>query len=251
MKVLKPIIISFLFVFLWMLLSLVVSPVFIPNPADVLESAGTLICNGQLLHALLYSFTRITISCVLSGLTSMLLSILMCNSNACRTTIYPIVKTMRYIPVTAFYPILILWLGIGESMKIAFLFIAMFVSMLPSVVLCFDEVSTELVETGQTLGMKRRQITKMILLPAAMPSIAKQFLVMYGIGWTYIVIAETVNAKYGIGFTINIASARGHMDVVFVCVISIIIFSILFDKLGDFIISKVFKWKIIQKGSTS
>jgi ABC-type nitrate/sulfonate/bicarbonate transport system permease component len=66
---------------------------------------------------------------------------------------------------------------------------------------------------------------------------------MYGIGWTYIVIAETVNAKFGLGHLINVATSRGRTDQVFVVLIIIILFSYLFDTLCSYIIERIFKWK--------
>ena len=70
------------------------------------------------------------------------------------------------MPVTAFSPLLILWFGIGEKMKISFLFLATFVYLLPSVLLCFDEVPPDLMETGKTIGMTSWETIKEILLPA-------------------------------------------------------------------------------------
>ena len=61
----------------------------------------------------------------------------------------PIAAAMRYLPVTAFYPLLIMWFGIDESMKVAFLFIATFVYMMPSVLLCLDEINPDLINTAK------------------------------------------------------------------------------------------------------
>ena len=66
---------------------------------------------------------------------------------------------------------------------------------------------------------------------------------MYAIGWTYIAVAETVNAKYGIGYLIYTSSARGRTSLVFVGILAIVIFSILFDWVTNVCIEKIFKWK--------
>ena len=59
--------------------------------------------------------------------------------------------------MTAFYPLLIMWFGIDEMMKIIFLFIATFVYMMPSVVLCLEEINQDLIDTGLTIGMSKLQ----------------------------------------------------------------------------------------------
>jgi NitT/TauT family transport system permease protein len=153
---------------------------------------------------------------------------------------------MRYIPVTAFSPLLILWFGIGEEMKISFLFFATFVYVLPSTVLCLEDVPQDLVDTGRSIGMKPHEIISEILLPAALPSIMNSFLMMYGIGWTYVAVVETVNAKYGLGYIIDQGAARGKTSVVFASILTIIVFSYIFDRIGNMIIHKVFKWRYLN-----
>ena len=155
----------------------------------------------------------------------------------------PAISFLRYVPVTAFSPLLILWFGIGETMKIAFLFIATFVYLLPSTLLCFDEVPSDLIETGMTIGMSKRESILEVLLPAALPSICSTFLMMYGIGWTYVAIVEATNALYGLGFIINVSSARGRTAVVFGAIIVIMVFSAMFDKAGHSVIKKLFAWR--------
>ena len=155
----------------------------------------------------------------------------------------PVVSFLRYGPVTAFSPLLILWFGIGEQMKISFLFIATFVYLLPSILLCFNDVPQDLMDTGKTIGMTSWETIKEILLPASLPSIFSTFLMMYGIGWTYCAVVEATNAKYGLGFIINVSSARGRTAVVFGAIIVIMLFSFVFDKLGNLLIRKIFQWR--------
>ena len=160
--------------------------------------------------------------------------------------ISPIVSAMRYIPVTAFSPLLILWFGIDETMKISFLFIATFVYVLPSTVNCLQEVPQDLSDTGRSIGMKKHEIIFEILLPAALPSIMNSILMMYGIGWTYVAVVEETNAIKGLGFIINVGSARGKTAVVFASILVIILVSCVFDKIGSALIKKVFKWRYIN-----
>ena len=94
--------------------------------------------------------------------------------------------------------------------------------------------------------MRPHEIVSEILLPAALPSIMNSFLMMYGIGWTYIAVVEATNAQKGLGFIINVGSARGKTAVVFAAILVIIVFSYIFDKLGNIILRKVFKWRYIN-----
>ena len=94
--------------------------------------------------------------------------------------------------------------------------------------------------------MSKWQTITQIQIPATLPSLINSFIVMYGIGWTYIAVAETVNAKYGLGFIIQQSSSRGRTDLVFMAIITIIIVSVLFDNISKLLVKKIFKWRYIN-----
>lgn len=233
---------------IWQVGSMMTTPLFVPSPLSVWDALIGLIQTDQLIPGLLYSFTRISIATILSMAIAIPLSLIIYAVKPLKDIISPVISAMRYIPVTAFSPLLILWFGIDEVMKISFLFLATFVYVLPSTVLCLEDVPQDLIDTGKSIGMKPYEIISEILLPAASPSIMNSFLMMYGIGWTYVAVVEATNAQKGLGFIINVGSARGKTAIVFASILVIIIFSYVFDKLGNKIIRKVFKWRYINNG---
>ena len=246
-KVFYTILTFIIIIFVWYQVSLTANPLFVPNPLIVLDDFKILLSNGTIFIHLLYTFKRIMIATCLSGAIALLLGLFIRNSKIAKTTIYPVVMLLRYIPVTAFYPLLIMWIGIEEEMKIAFLFIATFVYMLPSVVLALDEVSDALIETGLTIGMNKFQVITRIQLPSTLPSILNSFVMMIGIGWTYCAVVETINAKYGLGYIIHQATARGKTDLVFMSIIVIMIVSFTIDNISKLIIRHIFKWRYINE----
>lgn len=231
---------------IWQAGSMMTTPLFIPSPLSTWEAFLGLLQTDQLIPGLLYSLTRISIATTLSMAVAIPVSLLICAIKPLKEMISPVVSAMRYIPVTAFSPLLILWFGIDETMKISFLFLATFVYVLPSTVLCLEDVPQDLIDTGKSIGMKSYEIISEILLPAALPSIMNSFLMMYGIGWTYVAVVEATNAQKGLGFIINVGSARGKTAVVFAAIIVIVVFSYIFDKLGHWAIHKAFKWRYIN-----
>lgn len=231
---------------LWQIGSMVTIPLFVPSPVSVWEALVGLYETGQLLPGLAYSFMRITVASLISMGIAIPIALLICSVRFVKEAVSPIVSAMRYIPVTAFSPLLILWFGIDETMKVSFLFLATFVYVLPSTVLCLDDVPQDLIDTGKSIGMKRHEIITEILLPSALPSIMNSFLMMYGIGWTYVAVVEATNAKKGLGFIINVGAARGKTATVFASIIVIILVSYLFDKFGNALIQRVFRWRYLD-----
>ena len=233
-------------IIIWYLFSLRINHLFVPDPFDVLDNGITLFKTGQLQIALWYTFRRILIATCISGSISLVFGFLIYNFKFMRNTINPVINLLRYIPVTAFYPLLIMWLGIDEEMKIAFYVIVTLVYMMPSVVLSLEEINIDLIETGYTLGMNKLQTIIMIQLPATLPSILNSFVMMFGIGFTYCAVCETINAKYGVGFMIQQSSGRGRTDLVFLGIITIMIASFVFDNVAKYAIRKIFKWRYLN-----
>lgn len=214
---------------IWDITAKHVNPLFIPEPVTVFDDLIGMIHTGQLIKAIEYSFLRITAATFISGAIAFPIAILVYNSRIAKDILNPIISVMRYIPVTAFYPLLIMWFGIDEMMKIVFLFIATFVYMMPSVVLCLEEVNNDLIDTGLTIGMSKLQTIWRIQIPASLPGVLNSYIMMYGIGFTYIAVAETINAQYGLGYIIQQSSSRGRTDLVFMAIIVIMIISVIYD----------------------
>lgn len=233
-------------IFIWNLCAQNVNPLFVPEPKLVFGNLIEMIKNGKLCIAIRYSFLRVTIAAFLSGTMAYPIALLVYNSKIANDIINPVISIMRYIPVTAFYPLLIMWFGIDELMKIVFLFIATFVYMMPSVILCLDEISQDLIDTGLTIGMSKFQTIYKIQIPASLPSVLNSFIMCFGIAWTYIAVVETVNAKYGLGYIIQQSSSRGRTDMVFMSIIVIMMISIAFDFITKSLVKRIFKWRYLN-----
>jgi NitT/TauT family transport system permease protein len=182
-----------------------VSHFFLPPPDEVLKSLLYLFFEQDLGKAVLTSLKRIGIAFGLSVAVAVPLGLMMGSFEAVNRFFDPIVAPMRYLPITAFIPLLILWLGIDETQKIAFLFLGTFVFLLPVVVDAVKAVPEELVQTAFTLGASRWQVIRTVLVPAALPQIFDSFRVMNAIAWTYIILAEIVNPQSGIGYILRLA----------------------------------------------
>ena len=141
------VILLILLAIIWDIGAALTSPIFVPQKGAVFREFFLLIQNGTMLKAFRYSLVRITVAAALSAGISIPLGCLM---KICQKLLYPAIRAMRFLPVTAFYPLLTMWFGIGEKMKIAFLFVASFVFMLPSVLIAMDDVSDDVIEAAAT-----------------------------------------------------------------------------------------------------
>src|SRR6185312_9355807 len=140
---------------LWGIGSQFSNPLFLPQPTKVVETFIGLVQNGILLESLKASFFIITTATVLAAAISVPIRLLVANYKFIDDIVTPITGFMRFMPVTAFYPLLIMSVGIGELMKVSFLLFATIFFFLPSVILAVKDVSVDLVDTARTMGMSK------------------------------------------------------------------------------------------------
>ncbi|MCW5773452.1 MAG: ABC transporter permease [Rhodospirillaceae bacterium] len=111
----------------------------------------------------------------------------------------PFVSFARYLPASAFIPLLILWAGIGESSKLAVIFLGSFFQLVLMVAVIVGSTRRDLVEAAYTLGASQRGIVVRVLMPASAPQIAESLRLVLGWAWTYVIVAEFIGAERGIG----------------------------------------------------
>jgi NitT/TauT family transport system permease protein len=178
---------------------------FLPSPSEVVRGTLQLFFQHDLARAIWTSTRRILIAFSLAAGVAFPLGIAMGAFTPVNAFFSPIVAPLRYMPISAFIPLLILWFGIFESEKIAFLFLGVFVYLLPVVVSAIHAVPEELVQTALTLGASRWQVVWSVLIPSALPEIFDSFRVMNAIAWTYVILAEAVNPEHGLGYMVELA----------------------------------------------
>lgn len=178
---------------------------FLPSPTETIRGTLQLFLQYDLADAILISTKRIVLAFLLAAAVALPLGILMGAFSPVHNIFEPIMAPLRYMPISAFIPLLILWFGIYEKQKIAFLFLGVFVYLLPVVVSAIRSVPEELVQTALTLGATKMQVIRTVLVPAALPEIFDSFRVMNAISWTYVILAEAVNPEHGLGYMVELA----------------------------------------------
>jgi NitT/TauT family transport system permease protein len=216
---------------------------FLPTPTEVVRGTLQLFLHYDLTDAILISTRRIAIAFLLASAIALPLGVLMGAFDPINRFFEPIVAPLRYMPISAFIPLLILWFGIYEKQKIAFLFLGVFVYLLPVVVSSIRLVPEELVQTALTLGASKFQVIRTVLVPAALPEIFDSFRVMNAIAWTYVILAEAVNPEHGLGYMVELARTHQKASWSFAGLLVIGGIGLLTDFLIRLISSLLFRWR--------
>jgi len=228
----------------WSVLSYgeLVRPDFLPTPVEVVQAAISGYEDGSLIVNTGVSLTEIMAGFVLASIFAVPLGILMGSFKIVEAAIEPVANFMRYIPVSALIPLLILWVGIDIGEKIAVIFLGTFFQQLILIADVSRAVSHDLLDVSYTLGADRRTVVTRVLIPATMPGVVDTLRVTLGWAWTYLVVAELVAANQGLGYFI-LNSMRGlFTDQIFLGIMVIGLLGLITDQLFKLLRDWLMPW---------
>ena len=219
----------------------------LPKPIGVIQAFGKLWTEYDLLGNVFMSWWRIAQAFFWSAVVAIPLGVLMSSYRGLFELINPVAAPMRAMPLTAFLPAFIALFGIDETMKVAFLWFGMFFYLLAVVVEEANRVDNALLETAYTLGANQPQALWLVFR-ASLPATFSSFRILYDIGWTYVILAEMVNSRKGVGYMVEAARKVLDFERVYAGIIAIGIAAFLFRFLLTFLERRLFPWR--KTGST-
>jgi NitT/TauT family transport system permease protein len=231
----------------WFLLTQwdILPPFSVPKPAGVVTAFARLWTEYDLLGNVFKSWWRIAQAFLWSAVVAIPLGLLMGSFRWLHHFVNPVAEPMRSMPITAFLPAFIALFGMEEGMKVAFLWFGMFFYLLAVVVEEAERVDNALLETALTLGAKRRHLL-WLMFRASFPAIFGSFRILYDIGWTYVILAEMVNARKGVGYMVEAARKVLDFDRVYAGIIAIGIAAFLFRWLLTLAERRLFPWRRVS-----
>jgi NitT/TauT family transport system permease protein len=194
---------------------------FLADPIAMLQSGWVLLTQQGFAKDIGYTIWRVLGGFVLAALLAIPLGIAMGAYKPVEAFFEPFVSFARYLPASAFIPLLILWAGIGEAQKLALIFIGAFFQLVLMIALQVGGTRRDLVEAAYTLGASDLGIVKRVLIPAAAPQIAETLRLVLGWAWTYVIVAELIGASEGIGHMITDSQALLATDQIIFGIITI------------------------------
>jgi NitT/TauT family transport system permease protein len=179
---------------------------------------------------------------VLAALVALPLGVAMGAYKPVEAFFEPFVSFARYLPASAFIPLLILWAGIGEAQKLAVIFIGSFFQLVLMIAVTVGSTRRDLVEAAYTLGAGDAGIVRRVLIPAAAPQIAETLRLVLGWAWTYVIVAELIGASSGIGHMITDSQSLLATDQMIFGILTIGIIGLVSDMAFKRLNRSMFAW---------
>jgi NitT/TauT family transport system permease protein len=221
-----------------------VSKTFLANPLTMLQEGSELLIKHGFLFDIGVTIWRVVGGFVLAAIIAVPLGVLMGAYKPIEAFLEPFVSFARYLPASAFIPLLILWAGIGELQKLLVIFIGAVFQIILMIAINVGNTRRDLVEAAYTLGASDSGIIRRVLLPSSAPEIAEILRLVLGWAWTYVIVAELIGSSSGIGHMITDSQALLNTGQIIFGIIVIGLIGLVSDFLFKAFNGWLFPWKL-------
>ncbi|GGU05568.1 ABC transporter permease [Streptomyces violascens] len=218
-------------------------PAAIPAPWTVLRTAGHLWSDGTLSTDVLTSLERAGYGFALGLTAGVVLALAAGLSRVGEALIDGTVQLNRAIPTLGLIPLFILWLGIGETFKIAIIAIVVYIPIYLNLHAALSGIDHRFVELAEVQGLSRVRFVRQIVIPGALPG----FFVGLRLGvtgsWLSLVVLEQINATSGLGYLMFQAQNYGRTDIILVGLLIYGVFGLVSDSAVRIVERRVLSWR--------
>jgi sulfonate transport system permease protein len=213
-------------VVVWQLLSSagVIPEQKIASPLQVLATARDLVADGTLGSATLVSVQRVGLGFAVGAAIGVTLAVAAGLSRLGEDAVDPPMQMLRTLPHFGLIPLFIVWMGLGETPKIALVAMGVMFPLYLNTFAGIRSIDRRFLEAATTLHLTRWQRIRHVVVPGAVPQALVGLRQSLGVAWLSLIVAETVSASSGLGYMINHAREFLQTDVI---VVGLAVYSIL------------------------
>ncbi len=215
----------------------------LPHPSDVIYSLQNLYYSGELAEAVHISLTRVLVGFALGASLGLVVGAAMGLSEQIRDYVYPLYRFVAYVPLLGWLPLLILLLGIGEALKFALIAKAAFIPVTTNTYQGIRNIPTQYREVARLYHFTHWQYLRLVLWPAAFPSVWSGL--RYGLThcWLVLVLVELLASSEGLGYMMHSGQQLMQLDLVLVSVFMVGAIGFLLDALLERIERHLLRWR--------
>src|SRR5829696_3631852 len=221
-----------------------VSRTFLADPITMVQDGWFLLTRFGFLGDIGITVWRVVGGFILAAAIAVPIGIMMGAYKSFEALLEPFISFARYLPASAFVPLLILWAGIGEMQKLLVIFIGSVFQIILMVAVAVGNTRRDLVEAAYTLGSTDQGVVKRVLLPANAPDVAEILRLVLGWAWTYVIVAELIGSSSGIGHMIIDSQALLATGQMIFGILVIGLIGLVSDFLFKAVNRRLFPWRL-------
>ncbi|MFT4014114.1 MAG: ABC transporter permease [Paracoccus sp. (in: a-proteobacteria)] len=215
----------------------------LPAPWTVIATFGKLISDGRLQDNLTVSAGRAFLGLAIGVTVGLTLALIAGLSRLGEALVDGPVQINRAVPTLALIPLMILWFGIGEFMKIITIVLAVLIPIYIHTHNALRSIDSRYVELAETLRMSQRDFILQVVLPGSLPGFLLGLRFAVTLCWVSLVVVEQVNATNGLGYMIDLARSYGQIDIIFVGLVVYAVLGLVSDGAVRLLQRRLLSWR--------
>jgi ABC-type nitrate/sulfonate/bicarbonate transport system permease component len=216
----------------------------LPALSNILEAFGRLLIDGSFVGIFAPSLQRLFLGYFIACSVAIVLGIAMGSSRFFFRLLEPLVEFLRPIPSPAYVPLAILFLGIGNEMKVFMVAFTSFFPILLNTISGVVNVERVLVDTGRTFALTKAQIITKVVLPSASVYIMTGMRISLAIALVITVLSEMVAGNDGIGFFVLNSQRSFHLEEMYAGVIALALVGYTLNRIFMFVEDRLLAWNV-------
>jgi sulfonate transport system permease protein len=213
------------------------------GPSTVLTAGWDLLRDGTLLSSLWASLQRVLWGMAIGVPVGTLLALAAGLSRLGDDLVDANVQMLRFVPIIALQPLLVVWLGVGETVKISLIVLGVAFPVYVNTSSAIKSLDPRYHELARTVGLTRRELVRRVVLPGALPGFLVGLRLATAIAWLLLVFAEQINATSGIGYLMTRAQVFFQTDVIVVGLVTYAVLGLLSDGLVRALERRLLRWQ--------
>ncbi|MEV5578364.1 ABC transporter permease [Streptomyces parvus] len=218
-------------------------PRILSGPGTVISTAGDLVATGRLQDNVLISLQRAGLGLFFGAVSGVVLAVAAGLSRTGEYLLDGPLQIKRAIPSLAMLPLLILWLGIGEEMKVTVIALGVAVSMYINTYAFLTSIDSRYVELAEALDLGRAQFIRKVVIPGSLPGFFVGLRLGVTSSWVGLIVVEQINATSGIGYMMFQAQQYAQSDVIIVGLVAYGVFGFASDAAVRAIERRALSWR--------
>jgi sulfonate transport system permease protein len=221
----------------------VIDPSIVSAPWSVVATAGTLIARGELQSDFLVSARRALLGLGFGVVTGTGLAVVAGLNRVGDAVVDGAMQVKRSIPALALIPLMILWLGIGETMKVVTITLFVLVPVYINTYAALTSIDSRYVELAEVVGLNRWQFIRRVVVPGALPGWFTGLRLGVTGSWLALIVVEQINAESGIGYMMFQAQQYGQISVILVGLAVYGLFGFIADSVVRLVERRALTWR--------
>jgi NitT/TauT family transport system permease protein len=204
----------------WSVLSLS-NPRLVPSIVQTFHRGVQLVQNGALGDDIVASVWRVLSGFLIGSLLGIAVGYLIGWYRIVHGLVDPWIQFLRMIPPLGLLPVVVIYLGIGESAKVSVIAFSVFLVVVIAAVEGARSTSPVLYKAARAIGATDWQLFQTVILPGSLPYILVGLRLGLAGGWTTVVAAELIAASAGLGYLVQISGTEFDLASAYVALLCI------------------------------